>query len=217
MQDLKETDLYPGVKRFLERQGYVVKSEIKGCDIVAIRGEEAPVIVELKIGFTVALLLQGIDRLGLSDAVYLAIAEPRRAVRHDLVKLCRRVGLGLLTVRGQSVEAVADPVPYLPRADKKRKNLLLKEFMARDGDPNSGGSTRRPLMTAYRQDALRVAGFLVEHGAMKVSHITKGALVDRAGTILLDNVYGWFERERRGVYGLTEQGKAALSGHSPLL
>ena len=217
MQDLKETDLYPGVKRFLERQGYVVKSEIKGCDIIAIRGEEAPVIVELKIGFTLALLLQGIDRLGLSDVVYLAIAEPKRAVRNDLVKLCRRVGLGLLTVRGQSVEAVADPVPYLPRADKKRKNLLLKEFMARDGDPNSGGSSRRPLMTAYRQDALRVAGFLVEHGAMKVSHIAKATRVDRAGAILLDNVYGWFMRESRGIYGLTEKGRAALSSHAALL
>jgi len=31
-----------------------------------------------------------------------------------------------------------------------------------------------------------------------------------APTILLRNVYGWFVRIRRGVYALTEAGRAAL-------
>ena len=31
-----------------------------------------------------------------------------------------------------------------------------------------------------------------------------------AGKILLHNVYGWFERAERGIYGLTEAGHAAL-------
>jgi hypothetical protein len=31
-----------------------------------------------------------------------------------------------------------------------------------------------------------------------------------AGKILLNNVYGWFERADRGIYGLTEAGHAAL-------
>jgi len=31
-----------------------------------------------------------------------------------------------------------------------------------------------------------------------------------AGKILLQNVYGWFDRAERGVYGLTEAGRAAL-------
>ena len=46
-----ETELYAPVKAFLEAQGYEVKAEIKGCDVVAIRGEEAPLIVELKPAF----------------------------------------------------------------------------------------------------------------------------------------------------------------------
>lgn len=214
---MKETDLYPTVKRFLERQGYVVKSEINGCDIVAVRELEAPVIVELKTGFTLALLLQGIDRLSLTDKVYLAIAEPKRAVRNDLIKLCRRVGLGLLTVRGQSVEAVADPVPYQPRPNKKRQTRLLKEFTTRSGDPNVGGSTRQPLMTAYRQDALRIVRHINGHGPSKPAHIAKATQVDRAGTILLDNVYLWFERESRGIYVLSEKGQAALKENTDYL
>ena len=68
-----EAALYPLVKAFLERQGYVVRGEVRGCDLVARRGDEAPVIVELKMRFTLPLLLQGIDRLALSPLVYLAV------------------------------------------------------------------------------------------------------------------------------------------------
>ncbi len=208
---MKETDLYPPVKRFLEKQGYEVKAEVHGCDVMAVRSDEAPVIVELKSGFTLQLLLQGIDRQVVTDAVYLAIAEPKRSVRADLVKLCRRLGLGLMTVRGNSVEALADPAPYAPRRNAKRKVLLLKEFARRMGDPNCGGSTRRPLMTSYRQDALRCARCIGEQGPSKVAHIRKAVKVDRTGTILLQDVYGWFQREARGIYGLSAKGQAALT------
>ena len=208
---MKETELYPPVKRFLESQGYEVKAEINGCDVTAIRGDEAPLIVELKTGFTLQLLLQGIDRQAVTDAVYLAIAEPKRSLRADLVKLCRRLGLGLILVRGESVEAVADPAPYAPRRNAKRKALLLKEFARRMGDPNSGGSARQPLMTSYRQDALRCARCIAERGPSKVAHIRAAAKIDRTGTILLDDVYGWFQREARGIYGLSANGRAALA------
>jgi hypothetical protein len=214
---VKETDLYLPIKRFLEAQGYTVKAEVRSCDVVAVRGEEGPVIVELKVGFTLNLLLQGIDRLTITDHVYLAIAEPKRAMRQDLVKLCRRIGLGLITVRGDSVEALADPVPYAPRRDVKRKTLLLKEFTRRAGDPNSGGSNRRPLMTVYRQDALRIARHISVNGASKVATLRAEANVDRAGGILRDDVYGWFQRESRGIYGLSPKGIKALEAFAGAL
>jgi hypothetical protein len=207
---VKETDLYPPIKRFLEAQGYEVKAEVRGCDVVAVRGEESPVIVELKTGFTLQLLLQGVDRLAVTDTVYLAIVEPKRSMRSDLVKLCRRLGLGLITVRGQSVEALTDPGPYQPRRARKKKVLLLKEFARRSGDQNSGGSTRRPLMTSYRQDALRCARFIGERGASRVADIRIAGKVDRAGGILLNDVYQWFDKKSRGVYDLSDKGRAAL-------
>ena len=70
---MRETDLYPPVKAFLEAQGYAVKSEVEGCDVVAIRGEEPPVIVELKAVFSLALVFQGIARQSVADNVYLAV------------------------------------------------------------------------------------------------------------------------------------------------
>jgi hypothetical protein len=36
------------------------------------------------------------------------------------------------------------------------------------------------------------------------------AVAPDAGKILLSNVYGWFERLDRGVYGLTDAGREAL-------
>ena len=76
-----EAALYPLVKAFLERQGYVVRGEVRGCDLVARRGDAAPVIVELKLRFTLPLLLQGIDRLALSPLVYLAVPRPMARTR----------------------------------------------------------------------------------------------------------------------------------------
>ena len=60
-----EVDLYEPVKAFLTAQGYVVRGEVRGCDLVARRGDEKPVIVELKLRFNLALVLQGIERLAL--------------------------------------------------------------------------------------------------------------------------------------------------------
>ncbi len=55
---MREYALYPPVKAFLEAQGYEVKGEVNGCDLVAVRAEEPPVIVELKTAFSLPLVFQ---------------------------------------------------------------------------------------------------------------------------------------------------------------
>src|SRR5438477_9318086 len=81
---LRETALYMPVKQFLERRGYEVKAEVRGCDLVARRGDEPLVVVELKLRLNLTLILQGVDRLALTERVYLALprpAAPRRRSR----------------------------------------------------------------------------------------------------------------------------------------
>ena len=206
---MNETDLYPPIKRFLEAQGYVVKAEVKSCDVVAQRGDEPPVIVELKTGLTLQLIYQAIDRLSLTDDVYIAIARPKRGVPSEALKLLKRIGVGLLVVTSAgSVEAVVHPEPYRPRKNPKRSADLIKEFTRRKGDPNIGGSTRTKLMTAYKQDAILCLQFLCSHGPTRVKDIRGATKVDRTANILRDDYYGWFMRVDRGVYALTELGQS---------
>ena len=222
---MRETDLYPPIKAFLEAQGYAVKGEVEGCDVVAIRGEEPPVIVELKTGFTLALVVQGIARQSVSDTVYLAVPPfPRRAGRrNDALALCRRLGLGLLTVRlrpSPFVEALLDPAEYRPRRRRRGLGRLLREFQRRVGDPNRGGSGRRKLMTAYRQDALRCAAYLEVNGPTKAAVVAGAAGVARARVMMYTDHYGWFERPAGtplGVYGLTPKGHAALEEYADVV
>ncbi|MCR9279453.1 MAG: DUF2161 family putative PD-(D/E)XK-type phosphodiesterase [Pseudomonadaceae bacterium] len=210
---MKESDLYPPIKAFLVAQGYEVKSEVAGVDIVACRDDEDPVLVEMKTGLTLALVHQGIARQSISDWVYLAVPQvrSRKALAANL-RLCRRLGLGLIMVRlsDSHVTVSVDPKPYKPRKVKARRGRLLNEFARRVGDPNTGGTNRVKLVTAYRQDALRCASFLSEHGDSKGADVAKGAAVAGATNLMRSNHYGWFERVGRGVYALTTDGAKDL-------
>jgi hypothetical protein len=218
MARILETELYPPVKAFLEGQGYEVKAEVGSADIVACRGEDDPVIVELKTGFTLSLFHQAVDRQAITDAVYVAVARGtgrrfQTSLKSNL-KLARRLGLGVIVVRLADglVEIALDPAPFSPRKLKPRRDRLLREFSRRVGDPNTGGSTRVTLVTAYRQDAIRCAGHLLEHGPSRGAEVAKATGVTRATRMMADDHYGWFERLERGVYALTPKGRGALEG-----
>jgi len=207
---MRETDLYPAIKAFLEKQGYEVKSEVKGCDVVARKKASPLLVVELKLGFTLQLIYQAVDRLALTDHVYVAISKPKRGLPREAVKLCKRLGLGLIVIGALGgIQVLAEPVPYTPRQNTSRKQKLVKEFETRKGDPNLGGTGGSKLMTAYKQDALRCLTHLHTNGPSKLSHLRESTKVDRAANILRDNYYGWFGRAGRGVYELTEAGVAA--------
>lgn len=229
---MKESDLYLPVKRFLEGRGYEVKAEVKGCDVVArLPDPDTPsLVVELKTAFSLDLVLQGISRQRLCDDVYLAVPVPDtptkrrnwRGRRRALLRLCRRLELGLMLVDAgaarpeRAVEIVVDPGPYKPRRDRKAHHRLATEFAKRVGDPNLGGVTRRTIVTAYRQDAIRCALALAD-GPRPVKVIRETARVERAAAILQKNHYGWFERVSRGTYRLTGLGEAGLQAHGAQL
>src|SRR6188768_1984679 len=98
----RETTLYGPVKRYLETLGLTVKGEVCGCDLVAIRGDEPPIVVigELKLSFSLDLVLQAVDRTAACDEVWLAVgpAGRKRLCDPRVRKLCRFVGFGLLVV-----------------------------------------------------------------------------------------------------------------------
>ncbi len=213
---MRETELYAPIKAFLEGQNYEVKAEVAAADVVACRKGEEPLIVELKTTFSLALVHQGIERQKITDAVYIAAprgkGKPFQASLKNMKHLCRRLGLGLLTVRMKDghVEPHVDPAPYQPRRTTWRKAKLLREFAKRQGDPNQGG-TRGGIVTAYRQDALRCAQHLATSGPTKGAHVARETGVEKATTMMAHNHYGWFMRVEKGIYDVTEKGRAAVA------
>jgi hypothetical protein len=210
-----ETDLYRPIKNHLERLGLEVKGEICGCDFVALSDASSEIVVigEMKRSFTLELVLQAVDRTSACDEIWLAVGASKRGRGREndarVKKLCRFLGFGLLTVNAEGrVDVVAEPAPWKPRRDAKRRSRIVEEHRRRRGDPVLGGSTRTPQMTAYRQQALAVAGAIA--GAPSRPRDLRRLAPD-AAKILQGNVYGWFQRIERGVYGLTSSGRVALT------
>ncbi len=209
-----ETALYGPVKAFLEARGFAVKGEVRGCDLVAMRDGEPDllVIAELKLGLSMELLLQAVDRMAMADEVWLAVPATRRGRDQDgrAHRLCRLLGVGLLTVTLSNghVAVLAEPGPYKPRLAARKRSRLVGEFARRAGDPTPGGGRGQPIMTAYRQAALAL-GVALRDGPRRPKDLR--AVAPEAGVMLYRNVHGWFVRVATGVYGLSPAGEAAVA------
>ena len=216
---MKESDLYLPVKYFLEGQGFTVKGEVHDCDVLAIREDETPVVVELKLSLNLNVLLQAVERLALTSKVYVGVPLHCKILhrqRKRIVKLLRMLGFGLLSIdvrqaKGSGVQVLLDPGEYKPRKSKRRQERLLGEFTKRVGDPNLGGTNKRKgIMTAYRQRALAIARYLQEHGPTKAAHVAKTLEEPKSRNILYRDVYGWFDRVSLGVYALSPRGEQEI-------
>ncbi|ESR22894.1 hypothetical protein N177_4031 [Lutibaculum baratangense AMV1] len=192
-----------------------MKGEIGGCDLLAVREGEAPLVVicELKMSFNLELVLQAVDRAAASDEVWLAARLSKRGKGREgdarFRNLCRRLGFGMLGVsEGGQVEVIVSPAAPMPPRNRRRRSRLVEEHRRRQGDPAVGGGSRRPVMTAYRQQALVCAARLAD--GPKRPRDLKAEAPD-AAKILARNVYGWFERTERGVYAITPEGHRALA------
>lgn len=223
-----ESDLYIPVRDFLTSLGYTVRAEVDDCDIAAVKGEEL-LIVELKLNLTVELLTQAVKRQRMTDLVYIAVPKPvhfkSNAKYRDLQHLLRRLELGLLFVsfRGNKplVEPILEPLPFERSRSqahgRRKRSKMLSEINARSIDANLGGSNRRKLLTAYREQAIQIACCLAEFGPMSARQLRqKGTDAKKTLSIMYVNHYGWFERCGKGVYALTSAGRAALDDYPEL-
>ncbi|MBM7565356.1 DUF2161 family putative PD-(D/E)XK-type phosphodiesterase [Paenibacillus sacheonensis] len=225
-----ETELYKPIKTYFQAQGYEVKSEIMHCDLVAIHPDTGDtLLVEMKKTFNLALLLQGVERLRLNGSVILAVERNRKkAGAHnqrfgDLTELCRMLGLGLMTVtffktKPPVLEMLCQPGDPPVRGQRRaRQARLLTEFRERSGDYNTGGSSGRKLVTAYREKALRIAWALVEHGSLSPREAAVLTEIPRAAHFMQKDYYGWFQRVARGLYSVKPEGAKAVEQHADIL
>jgi hypothetical protein len=217
---LRESDLYAPIRDWLVEQGYIVRGEVKDCDITAVKGEDL-IIIELKRAFGISLLVQGAQRQRATDSVYVAFPRPPGGIytRHwrAATHLLRRLELGLILVafggRIPEVEVVFHPLPYERKKAKKHKRAILTEIAGRSGDFNEGGTTRRKRITAYRENALHIAYLLEQNGPLAPRKLRELGTGTKTLSILSSNFYGWFERVERGIYRITQQGSEELKAY----
>ncbi len=206
-----EADLYPTAARYFEEQGYSVKGEVCGCDLVAVKGE-AIVVAELKITFNIKLLYQAVRRLAITEQVYAVIFKPKTRQKMSywqmMKSLCRRLHIGLLVIDGENVLVIAEPGPFTSKAASKQRSKVMREFNGRRISQNIGGVTGKKLQTAYLEAAVQISVFLKKHKRLKTTELVAMGCTERAAKILYHNHYGWFERIGRGEYRL-KSGKAA--------
>lgn len=221
--DFAETDLYNPIYEYLTQQGYTVRGEVKDCDIAAIKGEEL-IIIELKKNFSVDLLAQATDRQRITSGVYVALPRPKASLRSSkwkgIRRLLRRLELGLIFVTMNAtkprVEVVFHPSPYKVRKMSKARKGVIQEIEGRYKDSNKGGSNRKKIMTAYRENAIFIACCLERVDALSAAELRKLGTDDKTYSILYNNFYGWFDRVSRGKYSLSEQGRLALQEYSQI-
>ncbi|MFA9559959.1 DUF2161 domain-containing phosphodiesterase [Evansella sp. AB-rgal1] len=221
-EKLKESDLYEPIQKYFKRKGYEVHGEVKDCDIAAMK-DDLLLIVELKLNLTVDLLIQATKRQRLSEHVYIAIPKPKkhnpRAKKwRNICHLLKRLELGLILVsfseKRKRVEIILEPTPFhRPISMGKAKYLrqaMIKEINGRSADYNIGGSSRKQIMTAYRENCVQIACYLEQHGELTPKALLQMGTGNKTQSILSKNYYGWFIRVRRGVYLLSEKGKQEI-------
>ena len=231
MEKLLESDLYGPVRDYLESLGYEVKGEVKDCDVTAMRDGEL-IVVELKRGFTLELVYQAIDRQRVADGVYVAVPLPKRGYMSphvkDMQSLCRRLELGLIfvgfTSKGipQVDVAVHPKEAAVPRQNKKRRLAVIREHEARTGSVNTGGVSRKKILTVYKEQALLTAKLLRDNGPMRVEDVKRLGGPPNAAAILGRNVLDWFQREtapegRVYLYRVNSKGLEALAQYGDIL
>lgn len=222
MSEIKESDLYPHIKAYLEKLGYSVKGEIAACDVVAVKGDEL-IAVELKQSINLKLILQAVERQEACDSVYIAVPVKGSGNIPDMrakYKLVTRLSLGLLIVRYLKhcvrVEIICHPDDHRVSRKNKRRRAIIREFHARSFDTTAGG-TRGKIISAYREEALLIASLLRKHTELSPAECKKLGASEKAGSILYSNHYGWFERCSRGVYRLHDAGYSALTEYEDIL
>lgn len=217
MDTFWETDLYGPVRRFLEEEGYAVQAEVKGCDITAVKDGQL-VIVELKKAFSLRLVYQALERQSRTELVFVAIPRPKKGQREkswkNMLRLLKRLELGLLTVALdsplQTVDVVLEPSDSMAWKNRKKRERLQAELEGRQTDSNTGGMTRRKIMTAFREKSLHLCCLIEKNGQVSTAELKEWGLADGYAAILSRNYYHWFKRVEKGVYTLSDEGRQAL-------
>ncbi|MCL2224208.1 MAG: DUF2161 family putative PD-(D/E)XK-type phosphodiesterase [Defluviitaleaceae bacterium] len=218
----KESDLYEPIKTLLLSQGFIVRGEVKGCDIAAVQGDTLWV-VEMKLSANITLIYQAMERQAAASGVFVAIPRPKNARDSNFrafQKLLKKLELGLITVALDSPTKHAEILIFpneKSRANKKSV-AIKKEIFGRTTD-TTGGISKEKINTAYRERCVKIATLLETKGAQTAKALVSFGCEKDTNTILRANYFGWFEKIAPATYNITESARNYLTENasSPLI
>ena len=221
----KESDLSAPLKNYLESQGYQVNCEVNHCDMTATKGDEI-LVIELKLRMSLRFLYQCLNRKIITDSVYLALPVEGGAATppefKNLKSLLKRLEMGLILVRflktKTKVEILQQPDSWQAPRRPSRHRAILREIQARGTEYNVAGISGRDIkITAYRKKVLKIAGHMTDGKLWSPADLRKLDCDAATGQILRQNHYGWFVREERGRYRITDAGQQAFRNYESML
>lgn len=209
---MEEYKLFIPVKELFESIGYTIYGEVNDIDVVA-KKEEHIIAIELKNTLNLKLVLQAIERQKHIDMVYVAI--PKKKFNKEFKNKCnllKRLSIGLIIVdfKKNIARIEIDPKAFdrgmQLKRNKKKQFKLLKEISQRSINSNIGGVNKKKLMTAYREQALKIVGILRIVESSSAKELNDCGCSEKSLSILTKNFYGWFEKKEKGIYRLSKFG-----------
>ena len=215
--------MYEPIRQLLIGFGFIVRGEVKNCDIAAIRGEDLW-IVEMKLSANLTLLYQAIERKAITEHVFIAIPRPKNSRNKNftsLKKIIAKLELGLILVSLDSPVPLAE-ITIHPSASKKtnpkKSEIIRREILGRSSD-SAGGTVKTGISTAYREKCIKIACLLEAKGELNSRELLKLGCEKDTSAVLRNNHYGWFAKTGSGKYALSEIGSGYLhtNANSPLV
>ncbi len=213
----KEAELYLPVKAFLEARGYVVKGEVKSCDILAAK-DELYIIIELKLSYNLKLVFQAVERQDSCDNVMIAIPDYAFETRKkQILKLMKKLNVGILTISKRPSGLVVKEELALNELSSFVDEELEREFSERSFDLSPSTNIVPYTVTAYKEKAIALAVLLSLNDEMSIKELKALTAIENVQPILYNNYDGFFERTKRGVYRLTAVGLEKLQKYPQLV
>lgn len=217
-----ETELYEPVKKLFEDMGYRVMAEAADCDVAAEKDGEQ-IAIELKTAFNLKLVYQIVERQTVCRYVYAAIPKPKDTKSKkwkEALRLLKRLGAGLILTDRIDTEKYAqivlEPQQTPVNINYKKRKKLKNEMENRTANLNTGGSSKKKIVTAYRENAIFIACCLLTKGNMTCGDIKKYGTGEKTYSILRQNYYGWFEKTQDGVYCVNDKGQEEVKEYKQI-
>lgn len=132
---MKETDLFPPIKKYLLKQGYEVYSEVEGkwfkkrADIIATNKNNL-IALEMKTSLSFQLIDQARFWLRFSDYVFIVIPKVKTERSYTAIETLKSLGIGMLEVDMKKYQILVsrgnedDVFSYINKVLDARKNQI---------------------------------------------------------------------------------------------